>query len=60
MRFSNGLTFLDNLYTQLNIRIKKKNQGDKEIMYNQSIFGPTEQMKEIKELGLHIWRTHMI
>ena len=60
MRFSNGLTFLDKLYTQLNIRIKKKNQGDKEMMYNESIFGPTEQMKEIKELGLHIWRTHMI
>ena len=60
MRFSNGLTFLVKLYTHLNIRIKKKNQGDKEMMYNESIFGPTEQMKEIKELGLHTWRTHMI
>ena len=60
MRFSNGLTFLDKLYMHLNNHIKKKKQGEKEITYNQSIFGPTEQMKEIKELGLHIWRTHMI
>ena len=42
------------------VREKKQKLSDAELTYGSLSVEATEQMKEIGELGLHIWRTAMI
>ena len=49
------------LYLYLNTQhIKKQKLSDAELTYGSLSVEATEQMKEIGELGLHIWKTQMI
>jgi cullin 2 len=59
--FSRGIDYLHKLYLYLNTQhIKKQKLSDAELTYGSLSVEATEQMKEIGELGLHIWKTSMI
>eukprot|EP00088_Acartia_fossae_P025136 TRINITY_DN259_c0_g1_i1.p1 TRINITY_DN259_c0_g1~~TRINITY_DN259_c0_g1_i1.p1 ORF type:complete len:742 (+),score=174.52 TRINITY_DN259_c0_g1_i1:927-3152(+) len=56
-QFSRGIDYLHKLYLYLNTQhIKKQKLSDAELTYGDA----TEQMKEVGELGLYIWKTQMI
>ena len=60
-QFSRGIDYLHKLYLYLNTQhIKKQKLSDAELTYGSLSVEATEQMKEIGELGLHIWKTQMI
>jgi len=60
-QFSRGIDYLHKLYLYLNTQhIKKQKLSDAELTYGSLSVDSTEQMKEIGELGLHIWKTQMI
>jgi len=60
-KFSRGIDYLHKLYLYLNTQhIKKQKLSDAELTYGSLSVDATEQMKEIGELGLHIWKTQMI
>jgi len=60
-QFSRGIDYLHKLYLYLNTQhIKKQKLSDAELTYGSLSVDATEQMKEIGELGLHIWKTQMI
>jgi len=60
-QFSRGIDYLHKLYLYLNTQhIKKQKLSDAELTYGSLSVEATEQMKEIGELGLHIWKTSMI
>lgn len=58
--YENGIMFLDVLYLYLNTQhIKKQKQSEAEIIYGSIITTDYDKM-EIKELGLDLWKWHMI
>ncbi|XP_054741948.1 cullin-2 isoform X1 [Anastrepha obliqua] len=58
--YSQGVKYLDNLYSYLNQQhIKKQKISDAEVVYGNLSTETLEQM-EIGELGLDIWRIYMI
>jgi len=60
-QFSRGIDYLHKLYLYLNTQhIKKQKLSDAELTYGSLSVEATEQMKEIGELGLHIWKTQMV
>eukprot|EP00096_Caligus_rogercresseyi_P010960 TRINITY_DN415_c0_g1_i2.p1 TRINITY_DN415_c0_g1~~TRINITY_DN415_c0_g1_i2.p1 ORF type:complete len:751 (-),score=90.94 TRINITY_DN415_c0_g1_i2:275-2527(-) len=59
--FSQGIDYLHMLYSYLNNQhIRKQKMSDAELTYGSLSINPSEQMKEIGELGLDIWRRKMI
>nr|CAG4646060.1 EOG090X01NX [Macrothrix elegans] len=60
LQYSQGIDYLHKLYIYLNTQhIKKQKASDAEVLYG-ILPEPPEQMKEIGELGLDLWKKHMI